>query len=106
MEGVQPEHEVDFRDAKIVHLAKKSRSLTVALDSEKTKNRKLTKQVDDLKRDVTTLQTQLDLVSSPAARAAAMKAAAPAAGGGAGRGRRRRGRAEQARAGPRAAGDG
>ena len=49
-----------------MHLAKKSRHLAVALEAEKARTKKLAATEADLKRDVETLTTQLDLVASPA----------------------------------------
>ena len=65
--GVNPETiyagingaEVDVRDAKIIQLAKKARNYTVALASEREKNRKLALDFERLKIDATALAKEL-----------------------------------------------
>ena len=65
--GVNPETiyagingaEVDVRDAKIIQLAKKARNYTVALASEREKNRKLSLDFERLKIDATALAKEL-----------------------------------------------
>jgi hypothetical protein len=64
---------VDFRDSKIVSLAKKSRNLTVALNKEKGINASNKKRIDDLMDENERLKREIELISSPAARAAASK---------------------------------
>ena len=67
MPGVNPETiyagingaEVDVRDAKIIQLAKKARNYTVALASEREKNRKLALDFERLKIDATALAKEL-----------------------------------------------
>ena len=51
--------EVDVRDAKIIQLAKKARNYTVALASEREKNRKLSLDFERLKIDATALAKEL-----------------------------------------------
>lgn len=65
----------DYRDTKIVSLAKKCRKLTVALNKERSFAATSKERIDDLTKQNERLQKELDLVSSPAARAAAARSA-------------------------------
>lgn len=69
----------DYRDTKIVSLAKKSRNLTVALNKEKTTTMSLKSKTDELQRKSEKLSKELEFLSSPAARAAALKSSRAAA---------------------------
>jgi len=62
---------VDYRDTKIVTLAKKCRNLTVALNKERAASRNAKDKLITLQDEVERLKRELELVSSPAARAAA-----------------------------------
>lgn len=65
------EEPIDLRDSKIVHLAKKVRSLTMTLNKERSLKSSVDTQKEELKREIEQLKEDLKLVSSPAARAAA-----------------------------------
>eukprot|EP01006_Ploeotia_vitrea_P039130 TRINITY_DN66312_c5_g1_i1.p1 TRINITY_DN66312_c5_g1~~TRINITY_DN66312_c5_g1_i1.p1 ORF type:complete len:522 (-),score=55.15 TRINITY_DN66312_c5_g1_i1:50-1615(-) len=64
---------IDYRDVKIVALAKKVRKYTLALNKERTSNSTLKQSCEELTNKVEKLKKELDLISSPAARAAAIK---------------------------------
>lgn len=64
---------VDYRDTKIVALAKKVRKVTQLLNKERATNTSKTQSVLELTAKVEKLTKELDLVSSPAARAAALR---------------------------------
>jgi hypothetical protein len=63
----------DYRDTKIVALAKKCRTLTVALNKERGLSRTAKDKLEGLQDENERLKKELDLVSSPAARAAATR---------------------------------
>lgn len=65
------EEPIDLRDSKIVHLAKKVRSLTMLLNKERSLKVSADSQKEELKREVESLKRDLQLLSSPAARAVA-----------------------------------
>lgn len=65
------EEPIDLRDSKIVHLAKKVRGLTLALNKEKSLRHASESQVEEYRREIDQLKRDLELISSPAARAAA-----------------------------------
>lgn len=67
------DEEVDFRDTKIVHLAKKCRNLTVIVNKERSLKEKFEKKASILQDELDRTKRELDLVSTPAARAAARK---------------------------------
>ena len=64
---------VDYRDTKIVALAKKVRKVTQLLNKERTSNITKSQNTMELTSKVEKLTKELDLVSSPAARAAALR---------------------------------
>lgn len=72
-DGTADETLVDYRDSKIVQLAKKCRKLTVALNKERGQGAGSKQFVNDLKKKCEDLQNQLNMVASPAARAAAQR---------------------------------
>lgn len=57
---------VDFRDAKIVSLAKKSHRLTQQLNKEKSVTDKLNQQINDLQKNVGSLNQELQAVKASA----------------------------------------
>lgn len=71
----------DYRDTKIVSLAKKCRTLTVSLNKERGLNQSIKDKMESLVDDNERLKRELDLVSSPAARAAATRDTREAKGG-------------------------
>lgn len=70
------DEEVDFRDTKIVHLAKKCRNLTVLLNKERALKEKAGKELSTIQDELDRTKRELELVSTPAARAQARKSAA------------------------------
>ncbi|CAE7671883.1 CCDC13, partial [Symbiodinium microadriaticum] len=64
----------DYRDTKIVSLAKKCRNLTRSLNKERGLNQSIKDKINTRQDDNGRLKRELDLVSSPAARAAATRA--------------------------------
>ena len=65
------EEPIDLRDSKIVHLAKKVRNLTLSLNKERSLRLGAESQCEEYRREIERLKRDLDLISSPAARAAA-----------------------------------
>lgn len=65
--------DVDYRDVKIVDLAKKTRKLNLALNKERSKAITSKNTIDELTMKNEKLKKELDLMSSPAARAAAIR---------------------------------
>ena len=64
---------VDYRDQKIVQLAKKVRKYSLALNKERAANTTSKQTIEELTGKVERLTKELDLISSPAARAAAIR---------------------------------
>eukprot|EP00607_Mallomonas_marina_P010710 CAMPEP_0182421090 /NCGR_PEP_ID=MMETSP1167-20130531/6309_1 /TAXON_ID=2988 /ORGANISM="Mallomonas Sp, Strain CCMP3275" /LENGTH=419 /DNA_ID=CAMNT_0024597867 /DNA_START=12 /DNA_END=1272 /DNA_ORIENTATION=+ len=73
MEDPSGEGPTDFRDAKILQLAKKCRTLTVALNKERGGGHSKKQEIEDLQLRCEQLQKELNMVSSPAARAVMSK---------------------------------
>ena len=63
----------DYRDVKIVALAKKCRNMNLALTKERSMVDKKTRENDELNRQCESLKREIELISSAAARAAATK---------------------------------
>lgn len=63
----------DYRDSKIVSLAKKCRNLTVALNKERAVTRTSQEKILQLQDEITRLNKEIELIASPAARAAALR---------------------------------
>jgi chromosome segregation ATPase len=71
-EGVVDEN-VDFRDAKIVSLAKKSHRLTMQLNKEKSVTDKLNQQVQELQKSVLSLNQELQTAKAGAGKSESAK---------------------------------
>jgi len=63
----------DYRDVKIVQLAKKVRNLNVSRNAEKGRADKWKKQLTEAETEIAKLREELDKMASPAARAAALR---------------------------------
>jgi hypothetical protein len=61
----------DLRDSKIVYLAKKVRTLTMSLNKERGLRASASARAEELQQLADRLQRDLELIASPAARAAA-----------------------------------
>lgn len=73
--GVKPDLDlgVDYRDSKIVALAKKVRKVTMLLNKERATAGGHKQAADELRGKVEKMQKELDALASPAARAAALR---------------------------------
>lgn len=65
----------DLRDSKIVYLAKKVRTLTMNLNKERGLRASASSRIEELQQLAERQQRDLDLLASPAARAAALGSA-------------------------------
>ncbi|CAM9664686.1 unnamed protein product [Pylaiella littoralis] len=71
--GATRANDVDYRDVKVVHLAKRARALNARLEGEKARCLKARQEADVLARELEACRRQLELVSSAGARLAAEK---------------------------------
>eukprot|EP00752_Nemacystus_decipiens_P009412 g8415.t1 len=72
-EGSGNDKDLDYRDHKIVHLARRTRALNARLEGEKARSRKARREADVLATELEACRRQLELVSSAGARLAAEK---------------------------------